>query len=150
MICMTKMNRGMMGKDQSDINLKATELRLGLPGSDECHQDMTSFVAKNNKRASPELTEDSRSNGIILSAKSSEPELPPAPKAHIVGWPPVRSYRKNNIEAKNSEPEAGGMYVKVSMDGAPYLRKMDLKVYNGYSLLLEALEIMFKFSMGNN
>lgn len=38
--------------------------------------------------------------------------------------------------------------MKVSMDGAPYLRKMDLKVYGGYSELLKALEDMFKFKAG--
>lgn len=34
------------------------------------------------------------------------------------------------------------------MDGAPYLRKMDLKVYKGYSELLKAMEDMFKFKVG--
>lgn len=42
------------------------------------------------------------------------------------------------------------MYVKVSMDGAPYLRKIDLKVYNGYPQLLKALENMFRFTIGKN
>lgn len=41
-----------------------------------------------------------------------------------------------------------GMYVKVSMDGAPYLRKIDLKVYNGYPQLLKALQNMFKLTIG--
>lgn len=59
----------------------------------------------------------------------------------------MRSYRRNNIPAKGAEAEAG-IYVKVSMDGAPYLRKIDLKVYGGYSELLEALESMFKFTIG--
>ena len=34
------------------------------------------------------------------------------------------------------------------MDGAPYLRKIDLKVYKGYPELLKALEEMFKFKAG--
>lgn len=38
--------------------------------------------------------------------------------------------------------------MKVSMDGAPYLRKIDLKVYKGYPELLKALEEMFKFKAG--
>lgn len=71
-------------------------------------------------------------------------------RAQVVGWPPVRSYRKNCFQAKktNAEAEASGIYVKVSMDGAPYLRKMDLKVYKGYPELLKALEDMFKFKVG--
>ena len=40
------------------------------------------------------------------------------------------------------------MYVKVSMDGAPYLRKIDLTVYKQYPELMKSLENMFKFSVG--
>ncbi|KAK9691751.1 hypothetical protein RND81_09G217000 [Saponaria officinalis] len=40
------------------------------------------------------------------------------------------------------------MYVKVSMDGAPYLRKIDLKLYTCYQELLKALEDMFKVLVG--
>lgn len=36
------------------------------------------------------------------------------------------------------------------MDGAPYLRKIDLNVYQSYSDLLKALEIMFKCTIGKN
>ena len=38
--------------------------------------------------------------------------------------------------------------MKVSMDGAPYLRKVDLGVYKGYPELVKGLEEMFKFRMG--
>lgn len=62
----------------------------------------------------------------------------------------MRSYRKNCFQAKKMEAETAGMYVKVSMDGAPYLRKIDLKVYKGYPELLKALEDMFKFSVGKH
>lgn len=60
-------------------------------------------------------------------------------RTQIVGWPPVRSYRKNNNSVS---------YVKVSMDGAPYLRKIDLKTYKNYPELLKALENLFKFTIG--
>ena len=71
-------------------------------------------------------------------------------RAQIVGWPPVRSYRKNNLQPKRTDQNAdtSGMYVKVSMDGAPYLRKIDLKVYRSYEELLQALENMFKVCIG--
>lgn len=71
-------------------------------------------------------------------------------RAQVVGWPPVRSYRKSCLQTKKMEVEGGGIYVKVSMDGAPYLRKIDLKVYKGYPELLKALEEMFKFSVGTH
>lgn len=37
----------------------------------------------------------------------------------------------------------GSAFVKVSMDGAPYLRKVDLKMYNTYKDLSIALQKMF-------
>lgn len=58
----------------------------------------------------------------------------------MVGWPPVRSFRKNVMATQKSEEAA---LVKVSMDGAPYLRKVDLKMYTSYKELSEALAKMF-------
>jgi auxin-responsive protein IAA len=61
-----------------------------------------------------------------------------------VGWPPVRAYRKNTFQAAAKKAEQpGGLYVKVSMDGAPYLRKVDLRMYKGYRELREALDALF-------
>ncbi|KAF0925991.1 hypothetical protein E2562_019934 [Oryza meyeriana var. granulata] len=78
-------------------------------------------------------------------------EAPRAAKAQVVGWPPVRSYRKNTLAASatktkgedQGKSEVGCCYVKVSMDGAPYLRKVDLKTYSSYEDLSLALEKMF-------
>lgn len=64
----------------------------------------------------------------------------------MVGWPPVRSYRKNVMQKPESD---GSGFVKVSMDGAPFLRKIDVKLYNNYFDLLKALESMFKCTIGN-
>lgn len=44
-------------------------------------------------------------------------------------------------EKKSSNPNA--RFVKVSMDGAPYLRKVDLKMYNSYQDLSDSLGNMF-------
>ncbi|XP_013618724.1 PREDICTED: auxin-responsive protein IAA9-like isoform X2 [Brassica oleracea var. oleracea] len=82
---------------------------------------------------------------------------PPAAKAQIVGWPPVRSYRKNTLATtcKNSDEVDGkpgsatALFVKVSMDGAPYLRKVDLRSYTNYMELSSDLEKMFTtFTLG--
>lgn len=77
-------------------------------------------------------------------------------RAQVVGWPPVRSSRKNiyiqSQQQKNKqeeEAEVGGAFVKVSMDGAPYLRKVDLKQYKSYHELSEGLAKMFS-SFTNN
>ncbi|KAL5988390.1 hypothetical protein ACLOJK_036154 [Asimina triloba] len=80
----------------------------------------------------------------------------PAAKAQVVGWPPIRSFRKNTLAttSKNNEevdgkPSSGALFVKVSMDGAPYLRKVDLKTYETYLELSSALEKMFScFTIG--
>lgn len=78
-------------------------------------------------------------------------------RAQVVGWPPIRSFRKNtlatNLTKKTDVVEAssssGCLYVKVSMDGAPYLRKVDLKTYSNYTELSSALEKMFScFTIG--
>ncbi|KAL0371237.1 UNVERIFIED_CONTAM: Auxin-induced protein 22D [Sesamum angustifolium] len=133
---------------ENDLNLKATELRLGLPGTDNApdHQQSSSSssqVIKNNKRSCSEM-DGSRQTGQQQESGA------PAPKAQVVGWPPVRNYRKNVLEQqKKPESDTGsGMFVKVSMDGAPYLRKIDLKFYKNYLDLLKALENMFKCTIG--
>eukprot|EP00252_Welwitschia_mirabilis_P014247 TRINITY_DN31346_c0_g1_i1.p1 TRINITY_DN31346_c0_g1~~TRINITY_DN31346_c0_g1_i1.p1 ORF type:complete len:351 (-),score=48.60 TRINITY_DN31346_c0_g1_i1:661-1713(-) len=80
----------------------------------------------------------------------------PAPKAQVVGWPPIRSFRRNSLAANprptedtDSRMGSNALYVKVSMEGAPYLRKVDLKMYNRYQDLCLALEKMFScFTIG--
>lgn len=66
-----------------------------------------------------------------------------------MGWPPIRSFRKNSMATQppknddDAEAKSGCLYVKVSMDGAPYLRKVDLKNFGTYMELSSALEKMF-------
>ncbi|GMN25502.1 hypothetical protein TIFTF001_000967 [Ficus carica] len=136
----------MFEKDDLNLNLEATELTLGLPGC----------TARGNKRALPNDTQENPKSAINASesTKKYDEETAPPTKAQVVGWPPVRSFRKNCFQAKkpasaaDQGDQASGIYVKVSMDGAPYLRKMDLKVYKGYAELLKALEDMFKVKVG--
>ncbi|XAR67696.1 hypothetical protein NMG60_11002569 [Bertholletia excelsa] len=91
-----------------------------------------------------------------VQEKKTQGSTAPAAKAQVVGWPPIRSFRKNTMATnltKNNEVEdkagLGCLYVKVSMDGAPYLRKVDLKTYSNYVELSSALEKMFScFTIG--
>lgn len=73
-------------------------------------------------------------------------------RTQVVGWPPVRSYRKNIMAQKSNtedtEKASGSSantaaFVKVCMDGAPFLRKVDLKMYKSYQQLSDALAKMF-------
>lgn len=90
------------------------------------------------------------------TASNNNNSSAPAPKAQVVGWPPIRSFRKNSLAttSKNNDevdgkPGPGALFVKVSMDGAPYLRKVDLRTYATYQELSTALEKMFScFTLG--
>ncbi|KAK3140161.1 hypothetical protein QOZ80_5AG0396900 [Eleusine coracana subsp. coracana] len=143
-------------------NLKATELRLGLPGTEEEEPPQKTTAAL---LPTPPSTPRGKKRDVVSGAAEEEAAktAPPAAKAQVVGWPPVRSYRKSCFQqqqqqasskskpAAAEEPAAGAgagagggaLFVKVSMDGAPYLRKVDLKMYKGYRELREALEAMF-------
>ncbi|KDP23666.1 hypothetical protein JCGZ_23499 [Jatropha curcas] len=144
-------------KRDDELHLDATELRLGLPGtSDQDQLDKQTLIPTNpkcNKRSLPDMNDENSSsrdinNSNVSNQKKTDQETAPPAKAQVVGWPPIRSYRKNCFQAKKMEAEGSGIYVKVSMDGAPYLRKIDLKLYKDYSELLKALEDMFKFEVG--
>ncbi|XP_057960375.1 auxin-responsive protein IAA16 isoform X2 [Malania oleifera] len=170
-----------------------TELRLGLPGGgsgggneggdaarsgsgsacgkrgfDEAHVDLKLNLSSNEcRRTSDHSTEKtSMKEKTAVLPRSNDPAKPPAAKAQVVGWPPVKSFRKNTMAVQKNKGEVGGenkgsttgtsssaggssssgggaAFVKVSMDGAPYLRKVDLKLYKSYQQLSDALSKMF-------
>ncbi|EOA31334.1 hypothetical protein CARUB_v10014507mg [Capsella rubella] len=164
------------------INFEATELRLGLPGGN--HGGDMAAVKNNGKRGFSETVDlklnlsstamDSVSGAQLEDIKEKDVVKPPA-KTQVVGWPPVRSFRKNVMSgqkpitgdavegndktsgssgatssASACAAAAAAAYVKVSMDGAPYLRKIDLKLYKTYQDLSDALSKMFSsFTIGN-
>ncbi|XP_028802867.1 auxin-responsive protein IAA9 isoform X2 [Neltuma alba] len=215
----------MSDEKKDNMNLKATELRLGLPGSQSPERDSDLYASNStkldekplfpllpskdgicsssqkhvvlgNKRGFSDTMEGfpegnfTGTPGInVMSSRSSgaQPtfmkEIPskvsqerpsaatglghnhggtnangsaPAAKAQVVGWPPIRSYRKNSLAntSKNNDevdgkPGPAALFVKVSMDGAPYLRKVDLRNYTTYQELSSALEKMFScFTLG--
>ncbi|KAM7480474.1 hypothetical protein LguiA_028687 [Lonicera macranthoides] len=99
---------------------------------------------------------DNRGPGTKLPYSSGS-HGPLKQRAQVVGWPPIRSFRKNTMATNVSKSGdvgegntgSGCVYVKVSMDGAPYLRKVDLKTYSNYAHLSSALEKMFScFTIG--
>lgn len=100
--------------------LKQTELRLGLPGT---------YSPKKKRGVMDEF----------LSLPSSEEEEE-SNRARMVGWPPIRrSYRKMTNTMSNRRL----LFVKVSMDGVPYLRNVDLNTYCNYRNLSSELQKMF-------
>ncbi|CAO2185913.1 unnamed protein product [Urochloa humidicola] len=130
------------GLDFEDTALKLT---LRLPGSASSSSSSSAFPADaDRKRASSDADAD-RSPPLSATAAAASPDAPPAPKARVVGWPPVRSYRKNALAdvAGSSKAKQAAKFVKVAVDGAPYLRKVDLEAYAGYDQLLRALQDKF-------
>ncbi|KAG6727968.1 hypothetical protein I3842_02G149700 [Carya illinoinensis] len=138
----------------SGLNFKETELTLGLPG--EIGRGTSSLIQTGSSSAKLTGTKRGFSQAAMdlnlgrsfsvehgdSACEQSESEnedlsvaKPPSAKAQIVGWPPVRAFRKNVITKSCN-------LVKVAMDGAPYLRKVDLEMYNSYQQLLSALEEM--------
>ncbi|CAO2815330.1 unnamed protein product [Amaranthus hypochondriacus] len=121
------------------LEFKETELSLRLPGdlddkmvlkrrfSDAC-LDLSLGMEDSNAKKLP------RNGDVDEVHKPCPPKTPPT-KTQLVGWPPVKASRKNVGESSK--------YVKVAVDGAPYLRKLDLQLYNSYQQLLKALELLF-------
>ncbi|XP_058212049.1 auxin-responsive protein IAA14-like [Rhododendron vialii] len=176
-----KMSNFVGSEERVGLNFKETELCLGLPGggvggSGEGETTMKvtgkrgfsetlvdlklNYLQQVNESVadSEEMMKNSSISSIEKNVLPSDkdPAKPPA-KAQVVGWPPVRSFRKNIVSQKSAAPEAAekasggaGALVKVCMDGAPYLRKVDLKMYKSYQELSDGLAKMFSsFTMGN-
>ncbi|GAB2293581.1 hypothetical protein Dimus_027790 [Dionaea muscipula] len=139
------------------MDLKETELTLGLPGNS---RDTAASAAEGKsgvKRGFSEtldLLNLSGSSSNIASAnddqlEASSPPEPTASKAQLVGWPPVRASRKNAMRSCGGGGGRGrGNFVKVAAEGAPFLRKVDLETYGSYEELFKALEEMFSHSYG--
>ncbi|GMY34371.1 auxin-responsive protein IAA26-like [Fagus crenata] len=92
---------------------------------------------------------------------SSQKRTAPAP---VVGWPPIRSFRKNLASTSSSKPSpesqnavpdkvasqkpvetcSKGLFVKINMDGVPIGRKVDLKAYDSYEKLATAVDELFR------
>ncbi|XP_021897976.1 auxin-induced protein AUX28-like [Carica papaya] len=142
-----------------------TELRLGLPGNTVAvaaggDQNINGGIEGSGRKRGYSETlqvdlklnlsskEISQKDKTLPPSSTTDPLPKPPPKAQIVGWPPVRSFRKNMLAVQKPSSEevnekiCGGL-VKVSMDGAPYLRKVDLRMYQTYQQLSDALAKMF-------
>ncbi|KAL7140110.1 hypothetical protein ABFS83_09G099700 [Erythranthe nasuta] len=98
---------------------------------------------------------------INTAVPNSQKRTAPSP---VVGWPPIRSFRKNlasgnssklSSESPDADPgkvsgskpaENGSSrpFVKINMDGIPIGRKIDLKAYHSYEKLSYAVDELFR------
>ncbi|CAA3018078.1 auxin-responsive IAA27-like [Olea europaea subsp. europaea] len=139
------------GKWDFPIN-GGSEVDLGNGGSENTNTLQSSLAGPSGKEIG-----NRNPRKPVEEKKNDNNSAAPASKAQVVGWPPIRSFRKNTLAtnlSKNNDDEGksgvGSLYVKVSMDGAPYLRKIDLKTYCSYKELSSALEKMFScFTIGH-
>ncbi|RXH69059.1 hypothetical protein DVH24_031392 [Malus domestica] len=120
------------------LNYDETKLTLGLPGSGSKRgfSETVDLSLGSSSSSSSGARVECCDQGCVDDGGITTHKAPAA-KAQVVGWPPVRVSRKNLMKSCK--------YVKVAVDGAPYLRKVDLEMYNSYQQLLGALEDMFSF-----
>lgn len=128
------------------------ELSLGLPAY---------FSKPSGQAAGLDGEEPSGGGGgFALQAKGSSGSKARPAAAPIVGWPPVRSFRRNLASSKSSpQPSSQNgrskedtvkagtekdLFVKINMDGVPIGRKVDLKAYDGYAELSSAVDKLFR------
>nr|UXW62842.1 AUX [Pinus koraiensis] len=88
---------------------------------------------------------------------SAAPDDSSITEEQVIGWPPIRLYRSNSLSSLSVETRPEGamagsfvqgqgnsLYVKVSMDGVPIGRKVDMNAYGSYESLAQDLESMFQ------
>ncbi|XP_024971002.1 auxin-responsive protein IAA26-like isoform X2 [Cynara cardunculus var. scolymus] len=132
---------------------KKLELRLGPPGVEDW--SLSSDAPKNYK---------SPSKAAAVQVPNTSQKSAPAP---VVGWPPIRSFRKNiasnssakqapspdtqngvisnkNIVKRVEESCQKGFFVKINMNGIPIGRKVDLNAYDSYGKLSIAVDELFR------
>ncbi|CAH8358245.1 unnamed protein product [Eruca vesicaria subsp. sativa] len=151
------------------------ELRLAPPGGDE---EATSAMTKKKIETRNNTKKEAEDKSLFnLSGNHFSPPKNTTYNPHIslkrtapgpvVGWPPVRSFRKNlanTISSKlGNESSLGGqvnksgdcekqvqpskregMFVKINMDSVPIGRKVDLNAYNSYEHLSFAVDKLFR------
>lgn len=137
------------------------ELRLGPPGGEDIDESSFSLGCFSSQQTQKISTSPWPSSNI------SQKRTAPGP---VVGWPPIRSYRKNLASNNNSKTNhetqlqhhqndvsdkvaaSGkkpigvdkGLFVKINMDGVPIGRKVDLNAYDSYEKLSSAVDQLFR------
>ncbi|XP_062195026.1 auxin-responsive protein IAA16-like isoform X3 [Phragmites australis] len=127
------------------------ELSLGLPAYFTMPSGLAGGEEPSDTSAFP-----------LQAAKGSNGSKARPAAAPVVGWPPVRSFRRNLASSrpppqsssahqdgggKDGGAKAGaelGLFVKINMDGVPIGRKVDLRAYGGYAELSAAVGKLFR------
>ncbi|CAN6441293.1 unnamed protein product [Victoria cruziana] len=119
------------------------------PASSALPNNQPTFLSFTTNRGAQNTTKEPASN-VTKSEQRA-----------VVGWPPVRSFRKNfaassskpppekqnmgdTINGKKADVPKNGLFVKINMDGVPIGRKVDLAAYDSYDKLAVAVDELFR------
>ncbi|MCL7033390.1 hypothetical protein MKW94_022444 [Papaver nudicaule] len=144
-------NNSAITDDRRTKQIKATQV-VGWP-------PVCSYRKKNNNISKSDQNKQGVFSNIIADEENSSStvtedyprKVQNKATNQVVGWPPVCSYRKKSSASAVVDNSSAKLNIKISMDGAPYLRKIDLNVHKGYSELAVAFEKLFGcFGMGSD
>ncbi|KAG6425894.1 hypothetical protein SASPL_110102 [Salvia splendens] len=113
-----------------------------------------------SNRAAAAAAAETKAFSVANTAVHNTAQKRTAP-ASVVGWPPIRSFRKNIASGSSSKQASDSPdgaprkvstvencprtpFVKINMDGIPIGRKVDLKSYNTYEKLSFAVDELFR------
>ncbi|KAJ0242238.1 Auxin-responsive protein IAA18 [Hirschfeldia incana] len=150
------------------------ELKLGPPGEDEAGSSIIRRHVKKEPKDKSILSlagnHFSSPSSSTTNKTTSQKRTAPGP---VVGWPPVRSFRKNLTNGSSSKlgnestsngavlrnqkcddvndrekpmgaKRQGGLFVKINMHGVPIGRKVDLSAHNSYAQLSITVDKLFR------
>jgi hypothetical protein len=142
--------------------------------------EMSRGVSGNNLESNPKAWDSSQLKNLCQEASSEiskhpSPDTgsaapvkdaavpttaPPPRQSQVIGWPPVRNFRRQQLPrpapqptstvsppkppATTGTPSQTSLLVKVYMDGRPIGRKVNLTINNSYDKLKSAVEDMFQ------
>ncbi|XP_058115342.1 auxin-responsive protein IAA26-like isoform X2 [Magnolia sinica] len=128
---------------------------LPVLGKESSHANASKVEMQQAHEKNPCSSASVNANAAVASNSQTRTASVP-----VVGWPPIRSFRKNignsslkpASESQNgvSEPKEKnencrkGLFVKINMDGVPIGRKVDLKAYDSYEKLSCAVDELFR------
>ncbi|KAK6911994.1 AUX/IAA domain [Dillenia turbinata] len=127
----------------------------------ESSQACCNKVVDLQRQSAAEKKPFSPSSANTAVSNVSQKRTAPAP---VVGWPPIRSFRKNLSSSSPLKPSPDsqsalpdevaskkpvetcrkGLFVKINMDGVPIGRKVDLMAYDCYDKLSSAVDELFR------
>ncbi|KZV34674.1 hypothetical protein F511_21789 [Dorcoceras hygrometricum] len=138
------------------MHLKSGQVTVMEVSSQPCNnrgEDFRSAEMKKGYSPAPAST-------AVPNSNSAQKRTAPP----VVGWPPIRSFRKNLTNCSSSKPaseslnteltktsgqkpngyiQKSSLFVKINMDGVPIGRKVDLKAYDSYEKLSIAVDELF-------